>query len=150
MRKLGRRFLVRLGPAVGRRIGGDAGISIVEVLAASLVLGIAIVGIAMMFGKGSAFVAASGHGRVAAGLAQQRIEQILAAGWDQATTRPPDVLRPPPYIGMNDNGMFIIDPPIDDNGTLIVDPLIDPTTRHTFTRTVCIQYVDAVETDPND
>ena len=61
------------------RIWGDSGLSIVEVLAATLVVGIAVVGVALMFGKGAAWVSATGDDRIAAGLAQQRIEQIRAS-----------------------------------------------------------------------
>lgn len=68
-----------------RPILNDAGFSIVEVLAVTVVVGIAVIGVALMFGKGSAWVAATGDDRVAAGLAQERIEQIRAGGWALAT-----------------------------------------------------------------
>ena len=58
---------------------GTAGLSIVEVLAVTVIVGIAVIGVALMFGKGSAWVSATGADRVAAGLAQQRIEQIRAS-----------------------------------------------------------------------
>ena len=100
------------------RIWGDSGLSIVEVLAATLVVGIAVVGVALMFGKGAAWVSATGDDRVAAGLAQQRIEEIRASGWGGATQ--------------------LI-------GTLITEPAIaagDDYRFTRFTRTVCVQYVD--------
>lgn len=68
-----------------RSLVNDAGISIVEVLAVTLVVGIAVIGVALMFGKGSAWVAATGDDRVAAGLAQERIERLRAGGWSVAT-----------------------------------------------------------------
>ena len=55
----------------------------------TVIVGIAVIGVALMFGKGSAWVSATGADRVAAGLAQQRIEQIRACGWDVATADPP-------------------------------------------------------------
>ena len=57
------------------------GLSLVEVLVASLVVGIAGVGIAVMFGTGQAYVNAEGDNRVSLFLAQQRIEQIRALGY---------------------------------------------------------------------
>ncbi len=81
MRGLGRAVHERLGAGVRGAVHGNSGLGIVEVMASTVVVGIAVVGIALMFGKGSAWVAASGDDRVAAGLAQQRIEGILAMGW---------------------------------------------------------------------
>jgi prepilin-type N-terminal cleavage/methylation domain-containing protein len=111
--------LVREGLTFKIRSGGrgDSGFSLVEVLAATLVVGIAVVGVALMFGKGAAWVSATGDDRVAAGLAQQRIEQIRAGGWGVATA-----------VGAI--------------GTLITDPTISAGNNLGFTRTVCIQYVD--------
>ena len=68
---------------------GTEGLSLVEVLAVTVIVGIAVIGVALMFGKGSAWVSATGADRVAAGLAQQRIEQIRASGWGAATADPP-------------------------------------------------------------
>ena len=68
---------------------GTAGLGLVEVLAVTVIVGIAVIGVALMFGKGSAWVSATGADRVAAGLAQQRIEQIRACGWDAATADRP-------------------------------------------------------------
>src|SRR4029453_7039810 len=70
------------------------GVSIVEVLAVTVIVGIAVIGVALMFGKGSAWVSATGADRVAAGLAQQRIEQIRACGWNVATADPLDPTAP--------------------------------------------------------
>ena len=100
-----------------RGVRGDSGLSIIEVLAATLVVGIAVVGVALMFGRGAAWVSATGDDRVAAGLAQQRIEQIRASGWGVATAA----------------GTI---------GTPITDPAISAGSNHTFARSVCIQYVD--------
>jgi hypothetical protein len=105
------------------RVRGDSGLGIVEVLAATLVVGIAVVGVALMFGRGAAWVSATGDDRVAAGLAQQRVEQIRASGWGVATA-------------------------VGTIGTAITDPVISAGNNHSFTRTVCIQYVNVDPTSP--
>lgn len=69
------------------RVVPQAGFSIVEVLVASLVAAIAIVGIALMFGSGSALVSVLGEDRVALGLAQQEIERIRDKGWNEAVKK---------------------------------------------------------------
>ena len=84
---------------------------------AALVVGIAAVGVTLMFGRGAVWVSAAGQDRIAAGLAQQRIEQIRAGGWTLATA--------PGTIG-----------------ALITDPMLVAGNSDSFTRTVCIQYVD--------
>jgi Tfp pilus assembly protein PilV len=99
------------------RVRGDSGLSIIEVLASTLVVGIAVIGVALMFGRGAAWVSATGDDRVAASLAQQRIEQIRASGWGVATAA----------------GTI---------GTPITDPAISAGNHRSFTRTVCVQYVD--------
>ncbi len=71
----------RLPSASRRRARAEAGLSVVDVLVASLVTGIAIVGAALMFGSGSAWVSLLGEDRVALGLAQQRIEELRDRGW---------------------------------------------------------------------
>jgi type II secretory pathway pseudopilin PulG len=65
-----------------RRLTRDCrGISIVEVLIAALLLGIASAGVALMFGSGQAFIVGEGDSRVALALARQAIEQVLASGF---------------------------------------------------------------------
>jgi type II secretory pathway pseudopilin PulG len=113
---------------------GTAGLSIVEVLAVTVIVGIAVIGVALMFGKGSAWVSATGADRVAAGLAQQRIEQIRGCGWDVATADP---LKPKDCAGLPEA------PPLKTAlGVLLPETDIKAGNNHTFTRTVCIQYVD--------
>src|SRR5580765_4159706 len=112
---------------------GTAGLGLVEVLAVTVIVGIAVIGVALMFGKGSAWVLATGADRVAAGLAQQRIEQIRACGWDIATADPPAPNCPglpgaPPLM----TGLGVLAPELD----------IRAGNNHTFSRAVCIQYVD--------
>lgn len=73
----------------------------------ALVVGIAAVGIGLMFANGQVFVQAEGDRRVAVQLARQRIEQILASGFgvcpdprkettpvDLGTINPPELRRP--------------------------------------------------------
>jgi type II secretory pathway pseudopilin PulG len=65
-----------------RRLARDCrGISIVEVLIAALLLGIASAGVTLMFGSGQAFIAGEGDNRVALALARQAIEQVRASGF---------------------------------------------------------------------
>jgi type II secretory pathway pseudopilin PulG len=112
---------------------GTGGLGIVEVLAVTVIVGIAVIGVALMFGKGSAWVAATGADRVAAGLAQQRIEQIRTCGWDVATADPP---------APNCPALPGVPPLVTGLGVLPPEPSIQAGNVHTFTRTVCIQYVD--------
>src|SRR5262245_8551554 len=125
---------------------GSEGLGLVEVMAVTVIVGIAVIGVALMFGKGSAWVSAVGADRVAAGLAQQRIEQIRACGWGKATSVlppegepiPPEKLCPSPFVtGL---GRVISDPSIDARGEIVQAGELGK--GHTFTRTVCIQYVD--------
>ena len=115
---------------------GTAGLGLVEVLAVTVIVGIAVIGVALMFGKGSAWVSATGADRVAAGLAQQRIEQIRACGWNVATADPLDPTAP------NCPGLPGALPLPTGLGVLLADPDIQAGNNQTFTRRVCIQYVD--------
>jgi hypothetical protein len=123
---------------------GTAGLGLVEVLAVTVIVGIAVIGVALMFGKGSAWVMATGADRVAAGLAQQRIEQIrasvIASGWDVAFADPPAGTAVSPAANCP---VLPGEPPlVTALGVLLMDPCIQAGNNHTFTRTVCIQYVD--------
>ena len=115
---------------------GTAGLGLVEVLAVTVIVGIAVIGVALMFGKGSAWVSATGADRVAAGLAQQRIEQIRACGWNVATADPSDPTAP------SCPGLPEALPLLTGLGVLLPDPDIRAGNNQTFTRRVCIQYVD--------
>ena len=72
-----------------RVVGEQRGLSLVEVLVASVVVGIAGVGVAMMFGTGQAYINAEGDNRVMLFLAQQRIEQVRALGYSSLFASPP-------------------------------------------------------------
>ena len=112
---------------------GSEGLGLVEVMAVTVIVGIAVIGVALMFGKGSAWVSATGADRVAAGLAQQRIEQIRACGWDAATKSPPEAncsapaSEPAPLTGL---------------GAVLEETGILAANNNTFTRRTCIQYDD--------
>jgi hypothetical protein len=107
------------------------------VLAVTVIIGIAVVGVALMFGKGSAWVSAIGDDRVAAGLAQERIEQIRATAWGTVITEiSPDTCLAPPDPER---------PPLTGIGCLIKDTPVPAGNAHTFARTVCIQYVGTDE-----
>ena len=61
-----------------RKRRGEPGMALLEVLVAATFLGIAAVGIAMMFARGLAFTVGEGDDRVAIYLAQQKIESLKA------------------------------------------------------------------------
>jgi len=68
------------------RLGDEDGIALLEVLTASVVLSIAMLGLALLFSMGSSYVAAEGGERVALFLAQQRMEELRAIGLARAVT----------------------------------------------------------------
>jgi hypothetical protein len=142
MRMPGRSLRQAARGRVRRAVRSHAGIGLVEVLAASLILGIAVIGIALMFGKGSAFVAASGSDRVAAGLAQQRIEQIRASGW-----APPCAPEQPPaacwlqWIESRDWASGTVN-----EAGWLKDVVVSD--GRSFQRRTCIQHVDPTSATP--
>jgi len=77
------------GAARGARLlASTAGFTLLEAIVSALVVGIAATGVLMMFSTGQTFVQASGTERIAAQLAQQRIEQVRATGYGKKF--PPD------------------------------------------------------------
>jgi len=72
--KIGRGRLVHL-------LASPAGFTIVEAIVAAAVVGIAGMGVLMMFGTGQMDIQSGGTDRISAQLAQQRIEQVRAAGY---------------------------------------------------------------------
>ena len=66
-------------------LGGQRGIALLEVLVSSVILTIAILGLALMFSFGASYVAAEGGERIAVFLAQQRMEELRAIGLARAT-----------------------------------------------------------------
>jgi Tfp pilus assembly protein PilV len=76
-------------PAPHPSRAGEAGFSVIEVLVSSVVIAIACIGVALMFSTGQTYVNAEGDNRVGLFLAQQRIEQVRAAGYSSLISSPP-------------------------------------------------------------
>ena len=72
-------------PFGGSGLGGQRGIALLEVLVSSVILTIAILGLALMFSFGASYIAAEGGERIAVFLAQQRMEELRAIGLARAT-----------------------------------------------------------------
>jgi Tfp pilus assembly protein PilV len=73
-----------------RILASTAGFTLLEAVLASALVAIAGMGVLMMFATGQTFVQSSGTDRIAAQLAQQRIEQVRAAGYGTTDPLPPD------------------------------------------------------------
>ena len=71
-----------------RVLASNAGFTLLEAILSSVLVGIAGMGVLMMFSTGQTFVQSSGTDRISAQLAQQRIEQVRATGY--GTKFPPD------------------------------------------------------------
>jgi prepilin-type N-terminal cleavage/methylation domain-containing protein len=138
------------GACGGARIGlsRQAGFSLVEVLVTSVVVAIAVVGIALMLGTGSAWVSAGGDNRVALKLAQQKIEQLrsmtfgcIPLGAPMSTT--PGTGAMAAVGGACTASQSYYEGPgatswVTASGTPA--PQLAPTSRF-FTRVTCVQYV---------
>jgi Tfp pilus assembly protein PilV len=74
---------------VHRLLRDSRGVSIIEVLIAALLLGIATAGVTLMFGTGQAFIVGEGDNRVALALARQAVEQVRASGFGPTTGADP-------------------------------------------------------------
>src|SRR5262245_45630293 len=118
-----------------KRLTSQVGISLVELLVAGLVMGTAVVGLTLMYGTGSNWVAATGQSRVATALAQQMIGQVRSQGWACATTPP---APPSCQIGLPQAGVRT--PPETVYPAGVSDPGVS-----SFTRNTCIQYVSDVQ-----
>ena len=70
-----------------RKLCGERGIALLEVLTTSVIVLIAMIGLALLFSMGSSFVAAEGGERVALFLAQQRLEELRAVGFARAVAQ---------------------------------------------------------------
>jgi hypothetical protein len=62
-------------------LASPAGFTILEAVISALIVGVAGMGVLMMFGTGQTYIQSGGTDRIAAQLAQQRIEQVRAAGY---------------------------------------------------------------------
>ena len=74
---------------MSRWLPSEAGFSLVEVLIGAAIVAIAGVGMAMMFGRGQAMVQGGGDDRAALSIAEQRLEQVRAAGFGSPTLPDP-------------------------------------------------------------
>ena len=74
--------------------------ALLEVLISSVIVGIAVVGVGLMFAIGQAYITAEGDNRVTLFLAQQKIEQLRTLGYtaltvtDNSATEPPATATP--------------------------------------------------------
>ena len=71
-----------------RVLASSAGFTLLEAILSTVLVGIAGMGVLMMFSTGQTFVQSSGTDRISAQLAQQRIEQVRSTGY--GTKFPPD------------------------------------------------------------
>ena len=79
---LGYRFTLSIiQTQIGPKWAPEKGSALIEVMMASLVLGIAIVGVGLMMSSARSFTVAQGTTRVALYLAQDKLEQLLASGF---------------------------------------------------------------------
>jgi len=90
--------------AVRITLKDQRGVSILEVLIAALLLGIASAGVAVMFGTGQAFIVGEGDNRIAAALARQAVEQVRASGFGPTAGADPReelTFTAAPYAGIH-------------------------------------------------
>jgi Tfp pilus assembly protein PilV len=66
----------------------EQGLALIEVVMTSFVLGIAVVGVALMFSLGRSFTVAQGDNRVAFYLAQEKLENLRAQGFAAVPINP--------------------------------------------------------------
>jgi type II secretory pathway pseudopilin PulG len=119
----------------------EAGIALVEVLITAVVMGIAAVGIALMFATGSGWVSAEGDDRVAMKLAQQKVEQLRSMSFGCIFAGGPGSY-PTPLTGCTAAQNYNEGPGnnwVDATGASSPQPA--PTNK-TYTRKTCVQYVN--------
>ena len=120
----------------GGKDASEAGIALLEVLVTSVVLGMAIVGVALMFSLGNAWVVAGGDERVALNLARQKIEQLRSLTFACIPLDGPGTKTAMTGCTASQN--------YDERGTTWVTATgsraAAPSSR-SFTRLTCVQYV---------
>jgi len=67
-----------------RTLIGQEGFTLIEILAAAIILGIAVVGLTLLLSRGQAFIVAQGDTRIALYLTEQKIERLRALGFGAA------------------------------------------------------------------
>jgi Tfp pilus assembly protein PilV len=82
----------KLERAATTLVQNASGITLIEVLISSLIIGIAAVGLALMFANGQVVIAGEGGNRVGVYLAQQKIELCQRVGFQKVD----DAVGPPP------------------------------------------------------
>jgi hypothetical protein len=123
---------------VRRAFGSEAGSMLLEVLIAGVMLGIATVGVALMFSLGGTWVTAKGDDRVGLWLAQQKIEQLRALTFTCI-----------PVGGPGGAGQVFGPAPTCTASTVYNEPqwtategvLAPAPSDRTFARLTCVQYV---------
>lgn len=78
--------------AAPRRAGGEAGIALLEVLIAGVILGVTALGVALLLSSGRTYIVAQGDNRAALYLAQQGIEQQVARGFPPSGSDTTEIL----------------------------------------------------------
>ena len=66
------------------RLGGESGLALAEVLIASLIIGIVLIGLALMVSWSQALVVGQGDSQVVLFLAEQKLEKLRVWGFDGA------------------------------------------------------------------
>jgi hypothetical protein len=75
----------------------EHGLAVMEVIMTSFVLGVVVVGVALMLSSARSFVVAQGDTRVAFYLAQEKLENIGALGFAAVPINPGGACAGPPY-----------------------------------------------------
>jgi type II secretory pathway pseudopilin PulG len=78
----------------GRVAAGEQGMALLEVIIGAVLVAIAAVGVALMFSSGQASIHADADNRIALFLANQRIEQLRARGFDAVAIPDPETATP--------------------------------------------------------
>jgi type II secretory pathway pseudopilin PulG len=85
-------------------VTSEAGLSLLEVLFGIAIVGVAAVGMAMMFGMGQGMVQGGGDNRAALSIAEQRLEQVRAAGFGPSALPDPREELDPLGVQINNFG----------------------------------------------
>ena len=102
-------------------LGGQRGAFVLELLIGSIIVGIALVGLGLLFARGQATIVGEGSQRVEQHLAEQQLENYRSAGFPAATC---------------------VDPPGPCPGSKTENVTAGESGALTFTRTTCAYYVD--------
>ena len=116
----------------------EAGIALLEVLVTGVVLSIAVVGVALMFSLGNAWVVAGGDERVALNLARQKIEQLRSLTFACIPLDGPGTKTA--MTGCTATQNYNEGPTTWVTASGAAGPQPTPTSR-TYTRKTCVEYV---------